>query len=75
MPKTKLTKQEYDSFRNKWIKDTVYFMERDQLENYAKLYFQQDLKTEDQESAFESMQSIDDEVFSTLANKFNLEVD
>ena len=73
--KTKLTKQEYDSFRNKWIKDTVYFMERDQLENYAKLYFQQDLKTEDQESAFESMQSIDDEVFSTLANKFNLEVD
>ena len=75
MPKTKLTKQEYDSFRNKWIKDTVYFMERDQLENYAKLYFQQDLKTEDQESAFESMQSIDDEVFSTLANKFNLEVE
>ena len=75
MPKTKLTKQEYESFRNKWIKDTVYFMERDQLENYAKLYFQQDLKTEDQESAFESMQSIDDEVFSTLANKFNLEVD
>ena len=75
MLKTKLTKQEYDSFRNKWIKDTVYFMERDQLENYAKLYFQQDLKTEDQESAFESMQSIDDEVFSTLANKFNLEVD
>ena len=75
MPKTKLTKQEYDSFRNKWIKDTVYFMDRDQLENYAMLYFQQDLKTEDQESAFESMQSIDDEVFSTLANKFNLEVD
>ena len=75
MPKTKLTKQEYDSFRNKWIKDTVYFMDRDQLENYAMLYFQQDLKTEDQESAFESMQSVDDEVFSTLANKFNLEVD
>ena len=75
MPKTKLTKQEYDSFKNKWIKDTVYFMDRDQLENYAMLYFQQDLKTEDQESAFESMQSIDDEVFSTLANKFNLEVD
>ena len=74
MPKTKLTKQEYDSFRNKWIKDTVYFMDRDQLENYAMLYFQQDLKTEDQESAFESMQSIDDEVFTTLANKFNLEV-
>ena len=74
MLKTKLTKQEYDSFRNKWIKDTVYFMERDQLENYAMLYFQEDLKTEDQESAFESMQNIDDEVFSTLANKFNLEV-
>ena len=72
--KTKLTKQEYDSFKNKWIKDTVYFMDRDQLENYAMLYFQEDLKTEDQESAFESMQSIDDEVFSTLANKFNLEV-
>ena len=75
MPKTKLTKQEYDSFRNKWIKDAVYFMDRDQLENYAMLYFQQDLKTEDQESAFESMQNVDDEVFSTLANKFNLEVD
>ena len=73
--KTKLTKQEYDSFKNKWIKDTVYFMDRDQLENYAMLYFQQDLKTEDQESAFESMQNIDDEVLSTLANKFNLEVD
>ena len=72
---TKLNKQEYDSFRNKWIKDTVYFMDRDQLENYAKLYFQQDLKTEDQESAFETMQNIDDEVFTTLANKFNLEVD
>ena len=47
--KTKLTKQEYDSFKNKWIKDTVYFMDRDQLENYAMLYFQEDLKTEDQE--------------------------
>ena len=74
MPKTKLTKQEYDSFRNKWIKDTVYFMDRDQLENYAMLYFQQDLKNQDQEDAFESMQSIDDEVFTKLANKFNLEV-
>ena len=73
--KTKLTKQEYDSFKNKWIKDTVYFMDRDQLENYAMLYFQEDLKTEDQEDAFETMQSVDDEVFSTLANKFNLEVD
>ena len=73
--KTKLTKQEYDSFKNKWIKDTVYFMDRDQLENYAMLYFQEDLKkTEDQEDAFETMQSVDDEVFSTLANKFNLEV-
>ena len=75
MPKTKLTKQEYDSFRNKWFKDTVYFMDRDQLENYTMLYFQEDLKTEDQEDAFESMQNIDDEVFTTLANKFNLEVD
>ena len=75
MPKTKLTKEEYNSLKEKWIKDTVYFMDRDQLENYAMLYFQQDLKTEDQESAFESMQSVDDEVFSTLANKFNLEVD
>ena len=73
--KTKLTKQEYDSFKNKWIKDTVYFMDRDQLENYAMLYFQEDLKTEDQESAFESMQNIDDEVFTKLANKFNLEVE
>ena len=73
--KTKLTKQEYDSFKNKWIKDTVYFMDRDQLENYAWLYFQEDLKTEDQESAFESMQNIDDEVFTKLANKFNLEVE
>ena len=74
MPKTKLTKEEYNSLKEKWIKDTVYFMDRDQLENYAMLYFQQDLKTEDQESAFESMQSVDDEVFSTLENKFNLEV-
>ena len=72
--KTKLTKQEYNSFKDKWIKDTVYFMDRDQLENYAMLYFQEDLKNEDQEDAFETMQSIDDEVFSTLANKFNLEV-
>jgi len=74
MPKTKLTKQEYDSFKNKWIKDTVYFMDRDQLENYAMLYFQEDLKNQHQEDAFETMQSIDDEVFSTLANKFNLEI-
>ena len=70
-----ITKPEYDSFRNKWIKDTVYFMDRDQLENYATLYFQEDLKTEDQESAFETMQNIDDEVFTKLANKFNLEVE
>ena len=75
MPKTKLPKQEYNSFKDKWIKDNVYFMSRDQLENYAMLYFQEDLKTEDQEDAFESMQNIDDEVFTTLANKFNLEVD
>ena len=70
----KLTKEEYNSLKEKWIKDTVYFMDRDQLENYAMLYFQEDLKTEDQEDAFESMQNIDDEVFTTLANKFNLEV-
>ena len=74
MPKTKLTKEEYNSLKEKWIKDTVYFMDRDQLENYAMLYFQEDLKNEDQEDAFETMQSIDDEVFSTLANKFNLEI-
>ena len=74
MPKTKLTKEEYNSLKEKWIKDTVYFMDRDQLENYAMLYFQKDLKTEDQEDAFETMQNIDDEVFTTLANKFNLEV-
>ena len=73
--KTKLNKQEYDSFKEKWIKDTVYFMDRDQLENYAMLYFQEDLKNQNQEDAFETMQSIDDEVFSTLANKFNLEVE
>ena len=73
MPKTKLTKQEYDSFRNKWIKDTVYFMERDQLENYAWLYFEEDLKNQDQESAFETMENIDDEVFSNLAKKFNID--
>ena len=71
----KLTKEEYNSLKEKWIKDTVYFMDRDQLENYTMLYFQEDLKTEDQEDAFESMQNIDDEVFTTLANKFNLEVD
>ena len=74
MPKTKLTKEEYNSLKEKWIKDTVYFMDRDQLENYAMRYFQEDLKTEDQEDAFESMQNIDDEVFTKLANKFNLEV-
>ena len=74
MPKTKLTKEEYNSFKEKWIKDTVYFMDRDQLENYAMLYFQEDLKNQDQEDAFETMQSIDDEVFTKLANKFNLEV-
>ena len=49
-------------------------MDRDQLENYAMLYFQEDLKNQEQEDAFETMQSIDDEVFTTLANKFNLEV-
>ena len=75
MPKTKLTKEEYNSLKEKWIKDTVYFMDRNQLENYAMLYFREDLKNEDQEDAFETMQSIDDEVFTTLANKFNLEVD
>ena len=74
MPKTKLTKEEYNSLKEKWIKDTVYFMDRDQLENYAMLYFQEDLKNQEQEDAFETMQSIDDEVFTTLANKFNLEV-
>ena len=75
MPKTKLTKEEYNSLKEKWIKDTVYFMDRDQLENYAMLYFQEDLKNQEQEDAFETMQSIDDEVFTTLANKFNLEVE
>ena len=74
MPKTKLTKEEYNSLKEKWIKDTVYFMDRDQLENYAMLYFQEDLKNQNQEDAFETMQNIDDEVFSTLASKFNLEV-
>ena len=74
MPKTKLTKEEYNLLKEKWIKDTVYFMDRDQLENYAMLYFQEDLKNQEQEDAFETMQSIDDEVFTTLANKFNLEV-
>ena len=72
--KTKLTKEEYNSLKEKWIKDTVCFMDRDQLENYAMLYFQEDLENQDQEDAFETMQSIDDGVFSTLANKFNLEV-
>ena len=72
--RTKLNKQEYDSFKDRWIKDSVYYMDRDQLENYAMLYFQEDLKNQDQEDAFETMQSIDDEVFTTLANKFNLEV-
>ena len=75
MPKTKLTKEEYNSLKEKWIKDTVYFMDRDQLENYAMLYFQEDFKDQEQEDVFESMQNIDDEVFTTLANKFNLEVD
>ena len=74
MPKTKLTKKEYDSFKNKWIEDTIYSMDREDVDHFATLYFQEDLKTEDQEDAFETMQNIDDEVFSTLANKFNLEV-
>ena len=74
MPKTKLTKEEYNLLKEKWIKDTVYFMDSDQLENYAMLYFQEDLKNQNQEDAFETMQNIDDEVFTTLANKFNLEV-
>ena len=73
MPKTKLTKEEYNSLKEKWIKDTVYFMDRDQLENYAMLYFQEDLKNQNQEDAFETMQSIDDEVFSNLAKKFNID--
>ena len=75
MARTKLTKEEFDSFKQKWIKDTVYFMDRSLLENYAWLYFEEDLKKQDQESAFETMENIDDEVFSNLANKFNLEVD
>ena len=73
MPKTKLTKEEFDSFKQKWIKDTVYFMDRSLLENYAWLYFEEDLKNQDQESAFESMENIDDEVFSNLAKKFNID--
>ena len=73
MPKTKLTKEEFDSFKQKWIKDTVYFMERDLLENYAMLYFQEDFKNQDQEDVFETMENIDDEVFSTLAKKFNID--
>tara|TARA_Y100000992_G_scaffold257597_1_gene191472 strand:+ start:804 stop:1025 length:222 start_codon:yes stop_codon:yes gene_type:complete len=73
MPKTKLTKEEFDSFKQKWIKDTVYFMDRSLLENYAWLYFEEDLKNQDQESAFETMENIDDEVFSNLAKKFNID--
>ena len=73
MPKTKLTKEEFDSFKQKWIKDTVYFMDRSLLENYAWLYFEEDLKKQDQESAFETMENIDDEVFSNLAKKFNID--
>ena len=73
MPKTKLTKEEFDSFKREWIKDTVYFMDRGLLENYAWLYFEEDLKNQDQESAFETMENIDDEVFSNLAKKFNID--
>ena len=72
--KTKLIKEEYDSFKEKWIKDTVYSMDREEVEHFATLYFQEDFKKQDQEDVFETMQSVDDEVFSTLANKFNLEV-
>jgi len=68
-----LTKKKYDSFKNEWIKATVNFMDRDQLENYAMLYFEEDFKDQKQEDVFETMESIDDQVFSTLANKFNLE--
>ena len=75
MPKTKLTKEEYNSLKQKWIKDTVYCMDREQVEHFATLYFQEDFKDQEQEDVFETMQSVDDEVFSTLAEKFNLEVE
>ena len=38
MPKTKLTKEEFDSFKQKWIKDTVYFMDRSLLDFFNKIY-------------------------------------
>ena len=66
MPKTKLTKEEFDSFKQKWIKDTVYFMDRSLLENYAWLYFEEDLKNQDQESAFETMETLMMKSFLTL---------
>ena len=75
MPKTKLTKEEYDSFKEKWIKDTIYSMDREDIEHFATLYFQEDFKNQEQEDVFETMQSVDDEVFITLAEKFNLEVE
>ena len=43
MPKTKLTKKEYDSFKNKWIEDTIYSMDREDVDHFATLYFQEDL--------------------------------
>ena len=80
MPRTKLTKKEYNSFKKKWIQDAVCFMDRKELEHFTTLYFQEDLETawtitaREQEDAFEVMQSINDEVFSILADEFNLEV-
>ena len=34
MPKTKLTKKEYDSFKNKWIEDTIYSMDREDVDHF-----------------------------------------
>ena len=75
MPKTKLTKEEYDSFKEKWIKDTIYSMDREDIEHFATLYFQEDFKNQEQEDVFETMQSVDYDIFSSLAEKFNLEVE
>ena len=73
MPKTKLTKKEYDSFKNKWIEDTIYSMDREDVDHFATLYFQEDFKDQEQEDVFETMQSVDDVIFSTLAKKFNID--
>ena len=48
-------------------------LDREDVDNFATLYFQEDFKDQEQEDVFETMQSVDDVIFSTLAKKFNID--